>query len=117
MAGSSVENLGQWIVWSNKAVKDIESGVLNYITDTAHDIETEAKLRVPVDTGRLKGSLGTEIDKSEIQAEVGTDVEYAEVVELGNSKQRPQPYLFPAFDRLIKSFESDLKKIVKKELN
>ena len=54
------------------------------ITDSMQDIgallETEARARCPVDTGRLRASLAYEIGLDDV--EIGSDVEYAPFVEL-----------------------------------
>lgn len=57
-------------------------------------VENSAKDNCPVDTGQLRASITHEV--SNLQGVVGTNVEYASYVEFGTSKQRPQPYLFPA---------------------
>ncbi len=56
--------------------------------------ENYAKKLCPVDTGRLRQSIGHSTGDRE--AVVGTDVEYAEFVELGTRYQHAQPYLKPA---------------------
>lgn len=57
-------------------------------------VENSAKDNCPVDTGQLRASITHEV--SNLQGVVGTNVEYAPFVEFGTSKQRPQPYLYPA---------------------
>jgi HK97 gp10 family phage protein len=59
-------------------------------------VEGEAKLRTPVDTGRLRGSIASKVDGD--KAIVGTNVEYAPYVEYGTGKMRAQPYLRPSID-------------------
>lgn len=61
-------------------------------------VEGEAKLRCPVDTGNLRGSLDHKVDESKIGVIVGTNVEYAVFVEKGTSRQKEQPYLTPAVE-------------------
>ncbi len=56
--------------------------------------ENYAKKLCPVDTGRLRASIGHSTGDRE--AVVGTNVEYAEFVELGTRYQHAQPYLKPA---------------------
>lgn len=57
-------------------------------------ITADAKLKCPVDTGFLRNSINSENDRDKV--EIGTNTEYAEAVELGTSRQRRQPYLYPA---------------------
>lgn len=57
-------------------------------------ITADAKLHCPVDTGFLRNSISQDNDENNVV--IGTNTEYAETVELGSSKQRSQPYLYPA---------------------
>lgn len=59
-------------------------------------VERYAKYLSPVDTGRLRNSITHEVATNEEAVYVGTNVEYAPYVEVGTSRQRPQPYLRPA---------------------
>jgi HK97 gp10 family phage protein len=63
-------------------------------------IEGDAKRLAPYLTGTLRRSIHTETssDRGGAQARVGTNVEYAPHLEFGTRRQRPQPYLRPAFD-------------------
>lgn len=98
-------------VWQKKVLEM----TLAEVERTALRIERDAKLLVPVDTGELRRSLETGINKStySINAEIGTDVEYSEAVEFGTYKQRAQPYLIPSFDRNTKTLENTLSNILR----
>ncbi|MGG3210946.1 HK97-gp10 family putative phage morphogenesis protein [Geobacillus stearothermophilus] len=65
-------------------------------------VEAEAKLRAPVDTGRLRNSITHQTENSETQSKayIGTNVEYAPYVEFGVASKniKPQPYLRPAIE-------------------
>lgn len=56
--------------------------------------EGHAKLKCPVDTGRLRNSITHVVDDDTVY--IGTNVEYAAYVELGTIHTRAQPYLRPA---------------------
>lgn len=73
--------------------------VARAIAKTAHDIEADAKALAPVDTGNLKNSISTDVNG--MSAEVGPTAEYGRYVEEGTSRNGPQPYLRPAFDRRL----------------
>ena len=99
--------------------------------------EDYAKLKCPVDTGRLRNSIthttsgksgfdytysdnegnafvygvGTPMTR-EKKVYIGTNVEYGAYVELGTSKQSPQPYLKPA----ITDHNNTYRRIVIEEL-
>lgn len=58
--------------------------------------EGYAKMKCPVDTGRLRNSITHTYDEAEQKAYIGTNVEYAPYVEYGTSKTNAQPFLEPA---------------------
>ena len=63
------------------------------------EIEKSAKELVPVDTGRLKSSITSKMERGAVNepiGKVGTNVKYAPYVEFGTKKQVAQPYLYPA---------------------
>ena len=65
--------------------------------------EAYAKDMCPVDTGRLRASITHETGEDSVI--IGTNVEYAGYVELGTSKQDPQPYLVPSLQNHISEIE------------
>jgi hypothetical protein len=65
------------------------------VMETCFAIETQAKIKVPVDTGALMGSIQTEpID--ETSGMVGTNMTYAPYTEYGTSRMAARPWLTPA---------------------
>lgn len=52
-------------------------------------IETDAKRKAPSDTGRLRGSIQTEIKNKGFTAEIFSDVNYASYVEYGTRSHFP----------------------------
>jgi HK97 gp10 family phage protein len=74
----------------------------------AHDIESDAKLLAPVDTGALKNSISTTITGDgrgwSMTAEIGPTVDYGIHQEYGTSTQSGTPFMGPAFDRRIPAF-------------
>lgn len=61
-------------------------------------VSNAAKVLCPVDTGRLRASIGvsqTFTARGSVTV-VGTNVEYGGFIEYGTSRQRAQPYLRPA---------------------
>lgn len=73
------------------------------IVKTGYDIQADAQILAPVDTGALKNSISTSVSGSSasLTVEVGPTVEYGIWQELGTSTQPAQPYLGPAYDRRI----------------
>lgn len=99
--------------WTDSIVSQLESQVKASINQNAHEMEGQAKMLAPVDTGNLRRSIHTELKDGGMIAEVGTNISYAPFVEFGTSRQSAQPYMNPAFVRTSKTFESDINKIVR----
>lgn len=53
----------------------------------------------PVDTGRLRGSIGVQ-KRGQAHYAYGTNVDYGPFVELGTRRQKPQPFMRPSIERL-----------------
>ncbi|WP_418775900.1 HK97 gp10 family phage protein [Intestinibacter bartlettii] len=71
-------------------VKNVENEVSNLVKSTLYGIETDAKRNCSVDTGRLRGSITTNIT-GKMSGECGTNVEYAEDVEYGTRPHTIRP--------------------------
>lgn len=95
----------------------MDNAIERALTAVAIGIEGDAVSRVPVDSGRLKGSItyatkkkrsypsgkaapsdGVSAPDEKWTAHVGTNVEYAQHVEYGTVKMKQQPYLQPALN-------------------
>lgn len=86
------------------------------LLQTAADIVDVAKQLCPVDTGRLKQSIGAEpLTKTRVR--VGTEVEYGKYVEYGTSRSPAQPFLTPAFAQAKDTFAARFKAAMEEELN
>ena len=82
-------------------LESFEQGVPKIINKgverTAAKIKREAIRFAPVDTGRLRGSIGIwYVGENEVF--VGSELSYSGFVEFGTMKMRPQPYLRPALE-------------------
>lgn len=84
------------------------------LLQTAADIVDVAKQLCPVDTGRLKQSLGA-LPVSSERVRVGTDVHYGKFVEYGTSRSAAQPFLTPAFAQAADTFTKRLKDALAEE--
>lgn len=71
-------------------IKNVENEVSKLVKDTLYNIETDAKRNCPVDNGRLRGSITTNIT-GPMSGECGTNVEYAEDVEYGTRPHTIRP--------------------------
>lgn len=82
---------------------------------TALEVEREAKINAPVDSGILRASITNE--KIEEGYEVFTNVEYAQFIEYGTKYQAAQPFLGPALDVATKDLAKRIEKIIAEQLN
>lgn len=80
---------------------EVKRGALN--------VQTKARRRAAVDTGRLRNSITHEVAEDGLSAVVGTNVEYAPYVEFGTRRMRARPFLFPALEEEVPAFRSRLR--------
>lgn len=76
------------------------------VRKTAFDIQGDAKILSPVDTGFNENSITTDIHGTGVNttAEVGPTSEYGGFLEEGTTKMEAQPYLGPAFKRRLPGY-------------
>lgn len=84
-------------------IDDIERAVQEELEDTANNIEDDAKRNCPVDTGYLRNSIKTDVDKLDV--EVGTDCEYAPYVHDGTYRMPARPFLDIAAETALNGIE------------
>ena len=90
-------------------------------------MQKQARIITPVDTDRLRASITVKNvgkfvstfrsltgQSAMITYQVGTNVEYAKFVEFGTQRQRPQPYLRPAYNIVIPEYKAALKRILRR---
>lgn len=85
-----------------KGAAKVEALAPRVVAKVALDIERDAKINAPVDTGNLMGSIGAEVDG--LTAEIGPTAEYGGYVEYGTSKMHAQPYMGPATEKNTPAF-------------
>lgn len=73
------------------------------------NIQTGAKERVAVDTGRLRNSIAIEFERDGLTGIVGTNVDYAPYQEFGTSVMPAHPFLFPAAEEEYPRFVERLR--------
>lgn len=88
----------------------VTEAVKNAVSEAALVCESTAKRATPVDTGRLRSSIGVERREDGLSADVGTNVEYAPHVEYGTVTQSAQPYMRPARERVRREFPDTVAK-------
>lgn len=74
--------------------------------------EGYAKMKCPTDTGRLKNSITNKVEGRNSVA-IATPVEYGKFVEMGTSKQKPQPFLKPAITEHVDEYQRMIEQFLK----
>jgi HK97 gp10 family phage protein len=75
------------------------SAVDKILAKIAVEVQRDAKVRAPVDTGTLQWSITSgrfAADESRVEYHVGTSIHYAIYQEFGTRYMPAQPYLVPA---------------------
>lgn len=117
--GVVIEGLENWERWAKGVVNSLDNKITSEVDKSGSNIERNAKLNVPVDTGDLRKSITKNMKRSFFTptAEIFTDLHYGADVELGTSKQRAQPYLFPALNQEIDELEKNIRRLTGEELD
>ena len=107
------------LVWNGDREKtQMNQAIVKALLRSVNIVRADAILRVPVDTGTLRSSIKSGLDKGKLEGRVDTNVEYAPSVEFGTRYQRPQPFLKPALfdnrDTISKIFIDEGSKSVDK---
>ena len=96
--------------------RDIVLKVLDNMWISGNKIADDARIMVPVKTGRLRDSIVVEtpslIGDSEIRCVISANVHYAVYVELGTWKMTARPYLKPALYANQQEFIDSMKEIL-----
>lgn len=108
MSGFDFSDLNRFAVDLNQASSDALPKMRTVVRKGTADIERDAKILAPVDTGNLRASIGSDITETatSVTGEVGPTAEYGIYQEHGTSTQAPQPYMGPAFDRNAPAIEA-----------
>lgn len=81
---------------SDVVLEQIKKKTISALTLVGELVTTEAKVRCPVDTGKLRDSIAYEVNESGLSVRIGTPTEYGPYVEFGTKTMRMQPFLRPA---------------------
>ncbi|WP_026118476.1 HK97-gp10 family putative phage morphogenesis protein [Nocardiopsis salina] len=77
----------------------VRQGAADAVQESAKSVEGMMKNFVPVDSGTLEESIGSDVDREALTADIGTQgsgVHYGAFVEFGTSKMPAQPFAQPA---------------------
>lgn len=95
--------------------RDIILKALDKLWVSGNKIADDARLAVPVKTGRLRDSIVAEtptMSGDEIRCVISASVEYAIFVEMGTYKMKARPYLKPALYKNKDEFERQMRGLV-----
>lgn len=110
-------NEGQWRQAVVRALDDWDSGLRANLDRLGDLAVREAKARCPVDTGRLRNGVQSDIDtgmgSSDATLLIYDDVPYAPYVEFGTRHSRAQPFLRPGMAAAQAHYEREMKKGLK----
>ncbi|MEK6479608.1 HK97-gp10 family putative phage morphogenesis protein [Catalinimonas sp. 4WD22] len=98
----------------DKANSHVKEQVKKEFQMATLEVETKAKQRVPVDTGRLRSSIQSDFSNiGKFLTRVFTNVEYSKWIEFGSSRMKAKPFLNPAFQEVKAKLINNLKRIFK----
>ena len=101
------------VTYSNKLPEIIagtEAKASAIIRKSALDVLSDSHQRVAVKTGHLKAT--GHVTNDGLRAEIGYDADYAIYVEQGTRHMAAQPFLRPAFDRIVPLMLAAFRKLV-----
>jgi HK97 gp10 family phage protein len=138
-------NVDTELTWNgDNVIKNVNAGTIAALIRAGQIVKTDARLKVPVDDGILRGSIVKELDRSKLTETISTNMDYAAYVEFGTGRfaeggggrstpwvykhpkfgfirtvgQKPQPYMRPALkeniDKIEKIFISEENKALGK---
>ena len=84
---------------------------INAVYASALKIQSEARRKAPVDTGRLRSSISIRFLRGGLAAEVVAHVHYAKFQEFGTRFMKARPFLVPAYEKELPRFRERLRKI------
>lgn len=95
--------------------RDVILKALDKLWIAGNKIADDARLGVPVKTGRLRDSIVAEtptMGGDEIRCVISANTEYALYVEMGTYKMKARPYLKPALYKNKDEFERQMRGLV-----
>ena len=95
---------------SAKIAASVSKQMDQAVRKAAFDVEANAKVAAPVDTGFLRNSIKAESIGAK-HWRVSVFASYGKFVEMGTLRHAPQPYLLPALDKVLPSLKAAMKRI------
>jgi HK97 gp10 family phage protein len=98
---------------TEEVLRALKDGTEEILTRWGEAAEGFAKEICPVDTGNLRNSITYDVKESENAVYIGSAVEYAPYVELGTSRMKAKPYLRPAIEDNMQTYENIMNDVIK----
>jgi HK97 gp10 family phage protein len=98
-----ISGAGDFTAAMNRFDSAVKSQIQARLSDWAEMVKIDAERLVPVRTGYLQSSIYAK--SQDWQVEVGAEATYAVAVEFGTYNSRAQPYLNPAIQAYLPSFD------------
>jgi HK97 gp10 family phage protein len=111
-----LEGIEELVTNGDKLILELGPIVRDLLDKSIKAIERKAKRIAPVDTGRLRSSISSQVGPGQLPtyAEVGTNVNYARFVEFGTKNMKAQPYLIPAFEQSKPEIDQNIQEAIAK---
>lgn len=93
-----------------------QTGIIQDLRVSANTAVNIAKRTAPVDTGKLKSSIGFEPSEDKNDIIIFSKADYSGYVEFGTVRQNAQPYFFPAVRMAVIQLNRLINERVKKAI-
>ena len=94
-----------------EALSQLREAVRRGLDECGQTAENRAKDLCPVESGRLRDSIGHAVEGNTVA--IGANTDYAVVVELGGAGRPPKPYLRPAVEESAGEFSQILERALR----
>ena len=98
---------------TDEVISAKDAAVMRALEAIGLQAEGYAKLKAPVDTGRLRNSITHSLAPEEEAVYIGTNVEYAPYVEYGTRRTKAQPFLKPAVQNHAEEYKRIAERFLK----
>lgn len=116
---ATIKGLNEWNAWAKLTPEEIERRVDKELKRSGASVQGNAKQLAPVDTGKLRSSIDTEMKVSPNlrQVFIFSSLYYAAYQEYGTIKNKAQPYLIPSFNQELGVYENNMRRALMKGLD
>ena len=100
---------------TREIIAELQKQQTSFVALGAAQIQTQARVRVPVLTGNLRNSIQTEVYTEDGQAvsETGPTADYSTYVEYGTRFQKAQPFMEPGYQAAKPNIDRIFERLLK----